>query len=74
MNFEYDHSVYWPALNRLAEERRQAQRERWVKGGKSVGELESYLKGGQEKCLRDMDARQADNADEETGGQQGSQA
>ncbi|KAJ5656222.1 CRAL/TRIO domain protein [Penicillium longicatenatum] len=45
VEFEYDHSVYWPALNKLAEQRREAKHERWVQGGKQVGELENYLKG-----------------------------
>lgn len=45
VEFEYDHSVYWPALNKLAEQRREAKLERWVQGGKQVGEVENYLKG-----------------------------
>ncbi len=50
-NFEYDHSVYWPALNELATERRRAYRERWVRAGKQVGELEAYLKGGDQPSV-----------------------
>lgn len=46
VQFEYDHSVYWPALIKLASDRRQAYRERWVSGGKKVGESEEYLRGG----------------------------
>ncbi|KAJ5160152.1 Phosphatidylinositol transfer protein PDR16 [Penicillium canariense] len=45
VDFKYDHSIYWPALNELAEQRRIAYRERWVQGGKQVGEFENYLKG-----------------------------
>ncbi|KAJ5312660.1 hypothetical protein PENANT_c007G01046 [Penicillium antarcticum] len=45
VEFRYEHDVYWPALNKLAEQRREAYRERWVQGGKLVGELENYLKG-----------------------------
>ncbi|KAJ6037081.1 hypothetical protein N7540_001360 [Penicillium herquei] len=45
VEFEYDHSVYWPALNKLAEQRRDAKRERWVENGKRVGESENFLKG-----------------------------
>lgn len=43
--FEYDHTVYWPALNELCESNRAAAHERWVKGGKRIGEFEAYLKG-----------------------------
>ncbi|KAJ9309887.1 hypothetical protein DTO217A2_525 [Paecilomyces variotii] len=51
VEFEYDHSIYWPALNKLVELRQTAYRERWVKGGKLVGEHEDYLKGGAGKSL-----------------------
>ena len=53
MKFEYDHKVYWPALNGLAEQRRSEQLERWVKGGKRIGESEGYLKGGEEMSLKE---------------------
>ena len=43
--FEYDHSVYWPALLKLCNERREARKARWVAGGKLIGELEDYLSG-----------------------------
>ncbi|RQM05235.1 hypothetical protein DH86_00001764 [Scytalidium sp. 3C] len=46
LEFEYDHSVYWPALLELCAERRAERWERWVKGGKQYGESEMYLKGG----------------------------
>lgn len=45
LNFEYDHSVYWPALQKLSDERREAQRLRWIAGGKLIGETEDYLCG-----------------------------
>lgn len=51
VEFEYDHSVYWPALIKLAESRRAAFRKRWEDGGKLVGEYEGYLRGGDEKSL-----------------------
>ncbi|KAJ9269441.1 hypothetical protein DTO212C5_4504 [Paecilomyces variotii] len=51
VEFEYDHSIYWPALNKLVKLRQTAYRERWVKGGKLVGEHEDYLKGGAGKSL-----------------------
>ncbi|EFE42361.1 hypothetical protein TRV_02885 [Trichophyton verrucosum HKI 0517] len=53
VEFEYDHSVYWPALNALAAQKRQAYRERWIQAGKFIGEHEDYLKGGSGKCLRE---------------------
>jgi len=46
MEFEYDHSVYWPALLKFAEERYSERRGRWVKAGKHYGESEVYLRGG----------------------------
>jgi hypothetical protein len=46
VEFRYEHSVYWPALNQLADQRRNAYRERWIQGGKQVGEYENYLKTG----------------------------
>jgi len=45
LEFEYDHSLYWPALVKLAKDRREARKARWVAGGKQVGELEDYLNG-----------------------------
>lgn len=45
VKFEYKHDVYWPALNGLAEKRRNEARERWEKAGSRVGESELYLKG-----------------------------
>lgn len=50
VEFEYDHSVYWPTLNKLADQRRQVMRERWVRGGQRVGESEFYLRGGTESA------------------------
>ena len=48
LQFEYDHAEYWPAMNALCEQRRAERRVRWEKGGKMVGELESFLAGGVE--------------------------
>ena len=45
VDFEYDHSEYWPALNRLAESRRNEYRARWERSGKRIGEQEDYLRG-----------------------------
>jgi hypothetical protein len=49
VDFEYDHEVYWPALAKLCEEKRQAQRQRWEEAGKKIGESEAYLKGADPK-------------------------
>jgi len=35
-------------------EKRKTRHERWVRGGSRVGELEMYLKGGQEDGLGDL--------------------
>ena len=51
LEFEYEHTVYWPALLSLSEERRREQKERWVKGGKRYGESELYLKGGSSQSV-----------------------
>jgi len=48
LDFKYDHAVYWPALTKLAAERRQQRVERWEKAGKLIGESEVYLWGGEE--------------------------
>ncbi|KAI9736153.1 MAG: hypothetical protein M1834_001038 [Cirrosporium novae-zelandiae] len=57
VDFEYDHSVYWPGLTQLAEQRRKDMHERWVKGGKQIGEHEGYLRGGIEKSLSGLSAQ-----------------
>ncbi|OAL33482.1 hypothetical protein AYO20_07168 [Fonsecaea nubica] len=61
VEFEYDHDVYWPALNELCEWRRAEYRRRWEEGGKRIGEYEGYLKGGDEKSLaeREKEAEQS---------------
>ncbi|KAI1283665.1 cral trio domain-containing protein [Xylaria sp. FL0933] len=43
--FEYDHSIYWPALMKLSNQRRAERRSRWEAGGKLIGESEDYLRG-----------------------------
>lgn len=45
VEFEYDHSEYWPALNQLAESRRKEYRSRWEQAGCKIGEHEDYLRG-----------------------------
>ncbi|RAK99506.1 CRAL/TRIO domain protein [Aspergillus ibericus CBS 121593] len=51
VEFRYDHSVYWPTLNKLADQRRAAYKERWIQGGKRIGEFENYLKTGTSPSL-----------------------
>jgi hypothetical protein len=51
VDFTYDHSIYWPALDKMAAERRQQRHERWEKAGKLIGESELYLWGGAEKSV-----------------------
>ena len=61
--FEYDHDQYWPALNGLCETKRASMRRRWERGGKRMGELEFYLKGGQEKSLSQIEAESSQQTD-----------
>jgi hypothetical protein len=62
VEFEYDHDEYWPALNKLCEMKRESMRQRWEKGGKRIGELEIYLKGGQEKSLSQIEPELAQDS------------
>lgn len=45
MDFEYDHSVYWPALNEMCQKRREERMARWTAAGCHIGESEDYLVG-----------------------------
>lgn len=47
--FEYDHSVYYPALNELCEQRMRDYTARWEARGKKIGDSEYALRGGEEK-------------------------
>ncbi|KAL4867541.1 hypothetical protein BDV12DRAFT_171120 [Aspergillus spectabilis] len=51
VDFKYDHSAYWPALNKLAEIKQKEHKERWIQGGKRIGEYEHYLKTGTSPSL-----------------------
>lgn len=51
LDFDYDHSEYWPALSKLCDEKRRERKERWIAGGKLVGESEIYLWGGEESSI-----------------------
>ncbi|KAL3485847.1 CRAL-TRIO domain-containing protein [Aspergillus germanicus] len=57
VDFKYDHSAYWPALNKLAEIKRTEYRERWVQGGKRIGEYENYLKTGTSPSLSQRESQ-----------------
>jgi hypothetical protein len=59
IEFEYDHQVYWPALNDFCDQKREAYRMRWEKAGKRIGEHEGYLKGADEKSLAEMEKEAA---------------
>lgn len=52
LDFEYDHEVYWPALNKLCADRRQQKLDRWIAGGRVVGESEEYLVGGTDVSIK----------------------
>ena len=54
VNFSYDHSIYWPELNRICADRRAKSYKSWEDAGKRIGEYESYLRGGQQKPLKDQ--------------------
>jgi hypothetical protein len=58
VEFEYVHEEYWPAFNELCELKRSEAWERWVKGGKRIGEYEGYLKGA-EKSLAEREKEEA---------------
>lgn len=51
MDFEYDHSVYWPALNDMCRQRREDRRRRWEAAGGLIGESEDYLAGGTDESV-----------------------
>lgn len=46
MDFEYDHAVYWPALNEMCRQKREQRLARWKAAGSQIGESEDYLVGG----------------------------
>ncbi|KAF4120681.1 CRAL TRIO N [Geosmithia morbida] len=52
MDFEYDHEVYWPAINKLCRERRAEKKRRWEAAGSEVGELEDYLVAGTDESVK----------------------
>jgi hypothetical protein len=68
LNFEYDHTVYWPELNEECKRRREAWRERWEQGGRLFGEYEVYLRGGDHPSLQqEIDAAKTNGTPAPTG-------
>lgn len=67
VDFQYDHSIYWPALANMAAERRQQRKERWEKAGKLIGESEIYLWGGEEGSVGAQKEEAGLNEEERTG-------
>jgi len=49
LEFEYDHSLYWPALIKMCTDKREARTQRWIAGGRQIGELEDFLAGHTEQ-------------------------
>ena len=64
-DFEYDHEVYWPALNELCRKKREEKLARWIAGGKIIGESEEYLAGGTDISIKGAkyDSEQVKNGD-----------
>lgn len=62
--FEYDHSVYWPALEKLSMQRRKERMERFEKAGAHIGESEVYLWGGDEASLFAVKGQPEEKKDE----------
>lgn len=62
LDFDYDHSEYWPALTKLCDQKRKERKERWIAGGKLVGESEIYLWGGAESSISASAAPATDTA------------
>jgi hypothetical protein len=63
VEFRYDHATYWPVMNRLVEQRRAAYRERWIQGGKRIGEYENYLKTGASPSLSQRESSNGTTAE-----------
>lgn len=74
VDFKYDHSIYWPALDKLTSEKRQQRIERWEKGGKLIGESEIYLWGGDEGSLGEKTEALPANGEATIGEKVGDQA
>ena len=52
LEFKYDHKTFFPAITKLAAERRAAMLERWHKLGGKIGESEYELRGGIEEAAK----------------------
>ncbi len=62
VQFEYDHEIYWPALNELCELKRKDFQAQWEKGGKRIGEYEGYLRGADVKSVAAREQEVAQSA------------
>ncbi|KAK8242082.1 CRAL/TRIO domain protein [Phyllosticta capitalensis] len=51
VEFDYDHSVYWPALNENCDKRKAEYRTRWEARGKQIGDSEFALRGGDQQSV-----------------------
>lgn len=56
VEFEYEHAIYWKALNELCEQKRAIFKARWERGGSRIGENELYLRGGEWKSVSETEA------------------
>lgn len=70
VEFEYEHAIYWKALNELCATKRAEYEARWVKGGSRIGESELYLRGGDAKSVGEVEetakASEAESVKKET--------
>jgi hypothetical protein len=66
LDFEYDHSVYWPALQKLCGERREQRKAKWIAGGKHIGEYEDFLGGALPQGVGSPAAIEVVNTEEST--------
>jgi CRAL/TRIO domain/CRAL/TRIO, N-terminal domain len=55
VEFEYEHAIYWKALNELCALKRAEYTARWEKGGSRIGENELYLRGGDAKSVSETE-------------------
>lgn len=59
VDFEYEHDKYWPALNRICDQKQAEYKERWVAAGRRIGEYEMYMRGGNQKPLAEVEAAES---------------
>ncbi|KAL2117934.1 hypothetical protein VTJ04DRAFT_7594 [Mycothermus thermophilus] len=64
LEFEYDHSVYWPALHKLCAERREFRWKRWLAAGGHIGESEDYLAGATDVSVAGPQKQEQEKSEE----------